>query len=161
MVYILYVIKDNLLLNRKEGNILFNDPLNTFYLRLYGVRHMVNTTQIAREETRSRQMGYSFRLAALGSFICTTQRQDRTYHGVCYTSHGTLTGTRNSSMDPPRRIDPCLVRSLNSVQFQTVMAPSVVSCFHQSSPSKRIPVSRRGSLCNYSCKIDARFHFPR
>ena len=25
----------------KEGNALFNDALNTFYLRLYGVRHMV------------------------------------------------------------------------------------------------------------------------
>ena len=24
-----------------EGNILFNDALNTFYLQLYGVRHMV------------------------------------------------------------------------------------------------------------------------
>ena len=29
---------------QKEGrrNILFNDTLNTFYLQLYGVRHMVN-----------------------------------------------------------------------------------------------------------------------
>ena len=26
---------------RKEGDVLFNDALNTFYLRLYGVRHMV------------------------------------------------------------------------------------------------------------------------
>ena len=26
---------------RKEGNVLFKDTLNTFYLRLYGVRHMV------------------------------------------------------------------------------------------------------------------------
>ena len=26
---------------RKEGNVLFNDTLNTFYLQLYGVRHMV------------------------------------------------------------------------------------------------------------------------
>ena len=26
---------------RKEGNVLYNDALNTFYLRLYGVRHMV------------------------------------------------------------------------------------------------------------------------
>ena len=26
---------------RKEGNVLFNVALNTFYLRLYGVRHMV------------------------------------------------------------------------------------------------------------------------
>ena len=25
-----------------EGNILFNDALNTFYLRLFGVRYMVN-----------------------------------------------------------------------------------------------------------------------
>ena len=26
---------------RKEGNVLFNDALNTFYLRVYGVGHMV------------------------------------------------------------------------------------------------------------------------
>ena len=26
---------------KKEGNVLFNNALNTFYLRLYGVRHMV------------------------------------------------------------------------------------------------------------------------
>ena len=26
---------------RKEGNVLFNDALNTFYLRSYGVGHMV------------------------------------------------------------------------------------------------------------------------
>ena len=27
---------------RKDGNVFFNDALNTFYLRLYGDRHMVN-----------------------------------------------------------------------------------------------------------------------
>ena len=26
---------------RKEGNVLFNDALNTFYLRLYGITHMI------------------------------------------------------------------------------------------------------------------------
>ena len=26
---------------RKEGNVLFNDALNTFYIRLYGVEHIV------------------------------------------------------------------------------------------------------------------------
>ena len=26
---------------KEEGNVLFNDTLNTFYLRLYGVGHMV------------------------------------------------------------------------------------------------------------------------
>ena len=28
-------------LGRKEGNVLFNNALNTFHLRLYSVRHMV------------------------------------------------------------------------------------------------------------------------
>ena len=28
-------------INRDTGNVLFNDALNTFYLRLYGIRHMV------------------------------------------------------------------------------------------------------------------------
>ena len=28
-------------IGRKEGNVLFNNTLNTFYLRLYGVGHMV------------------------------------------------------------------------------------------------------------------------
>ena len=27
---------------RKEGYVLFNDALNTFYLQLYGVEHVVN-----------------------------------------------------------------------------------------------------------------------
>ena len=39
---------------RKEGNVLFNDALNTFYLRLYGVRHMVNDHS-ARERERVRE----------------------------------------------------------------------------------------------------------
>ena len=34
----------------EEGNALFNNALNTFYLWLFGVRHMVKDTQIVREE---------------------------------------------------------------------------------------------------------------
>ena len=30
-------------------------------------------------------------------------RQDNTYHGLCYTSHGALAGMRNSSMGPAIR----------------------------------------------------------
>ena len=32
---------DRLLGTFNEGNVLFNDAFNTFYLRLYGVRYMV------------------------------------------------------------------------------------------------------------------------
>ena len=35
----LYMIKNYSDNERKEGNVLFNDTLNTFYLWLYGIRH--------------------------------------------------------------------------------------------------------------------------
>ena len=44
---------------RKEGNVLFNGALNTFYLQLYGIRHMVKD-----HSDSCRHMGYSFRLTA-------------------------------------------------------------------------------------------------
>ena len=50
---------------KEEGNVLFNDALNKFYLRLYGVRHMVKTIQTAREETCCRHMGIFFSLPFL------------------------------------------------------------------------------------------------
>ena len=49
---------------RKEGNVLFNKALNTFYLRLYVVSHMVKEPLRYGEETCCCHTGYSFRLAA-------------------------------------------------------------------------------------------------
>ena len=56
----------------KEGNVLFNDALNTFYLRSFMVL-----------------------------LYASSHRHNNTYHGLCYTSHGALAGTRNRSMGPP------------------------------------------------------------
>ena len=81
----------------RERNVLFNDALNTFYLRLYGVRHIV----IVRKETRCRHIGYSYRLTARVLLYAPFPRQDNTYDGRCYTSRGALAGTRSSSMGPP------------------------------------------------------------
>ena len=75
--------------------------LNTFYLRLYGVIHMVKDHSDCEWETRCRHMGYSFRLAAMGLLYASSHRQDDTYNGLCYSSRGALAGTRNSSMGPP------------------------------------------------------------
>ena len=36
--------------NERERNVLFNDALNTFYLRLYGVRHMVKDHSESEKE---------------------------------------------------------------------------------------------------------------
>ena len=49
------------ILERKEGNILFNDAFNTFYLRLRGVKHIVKNTEIMEEKTRFCHIDYSFR----------------------------------------------------------------------------------------------------
>ena len=34
----------------KEDNVLFENALNTFYLRLYGIGHMIKSTQTAGEK---------------------------------------------------------------------------------------------------------------
>ena len=79
----------------RERNVLFNKALNTFYLRLYGVR----TILIVRKENCCRHIGYSYRLTARVLLYAPSHRQDNTYHGLCYTSRGA--GKRNSSMGPP------------------------------------------------------------
>ena len=85
----------------KEGNVLFNDTLNTFNLRLYGVRHMVKDHCDSERGNPMPHIGYSFRLTARVLLYVPSHRQDSTYHSLCYTSHGALAGTRNSSMGPP------------------------------------------------------------
>ena len=88
----------------KEGNVLFYDALNTFYLLLYGFTH--RTIQIAREETRCSHMGYSFRLAARVLLHTSSHRQGSTYTSLCYTSRGALAGTKNCSTIKDRSDDP-------------------------------------------------------
>ena len=61
----------------------------------------LRTILIVRKETRCRHIGYSYRLTARVLLYAPSHRQDSTYHGLCYTSRGTLSGTRNSSMGPP------------------------------------------------------------
>ena len=68
----------------KEGNILFNDALDTFLIRLYGVGRMVWDHSDSKEETHC--MGYSFRLAARVLLYASSDRHDSICHGLCYTS---------------------------------------------------------------------------
>ena len=61
----------------------------------------LRTILIVRKETRCRHIGHSLRLTARVLLYALSHRQDRTYHGLCYTSRGALAGTRNSSMGSP------------------------------------------------------------
>ena len=56
---------------RKEGNVLFNDALNTFYLGLYGVGHMVKDHSNSERGNALPPHGLLFPINSKGSFICT------------------------------------------------------------------------------------------
>ena len=84
---------------RKEGNVLFNDALNTFYLRLYGIRHMVKDH--SDSEKGNPLPPHRLLLTAKVLLYAPSHRQDSTYHSLCYTSRGSLAGMRNSSMGSP------------------------------------------------------------
>ena len=56
---------------------------------------------MVKDHSDSDYMDYSFRLAARVLLYASSNIQDDTYHGLCYTSRGALVGTRHSSMGPP------------------------------------------------------------
>ena len=55
---------------RKEGNVLSNDALNTFYLGLYVVRHMVKDHTDSERGNPLPPHGLRFPISSKGSFIC-------------------------------------------------------------------------------------------
>ena len=55
----------------KEGNVLFNDTLNTFYLRLSGIRHMVKDHSDSERGNPLPPHGLLFPISSKGYFICT------------------------------------------------------------------------------------------
>ena len=74
----------------RERNVLFNGYMaSAIWLR---------TILLVRKETRCPHIGYSYRLTARVLLYAPSHIEDNTYHGLCYTSHGALAGTRNSSM---------------------------------------------------------------
>ena len=82
------------LYGRKEGNVSFNDALNTFYLRLYGVGHMV------KDHSDSEIKPASITWVTLSDtakvlLYAPSHRQD----SLCYTSRGALAGTRNRAKE--------------------------------------------------------------
>ena len=100
---------------RKEGNGLFNDALNTFYIRLYGVRHMVKDHSDNERWNPLPPHGLLFSINNKGSFICTIP--DSIYHSLCYTSHGALAIMRNSSLGPRWRINPTTHRTMSERSY--------------------------------------------
>ena len=55
----------------RERNVLFNDARNTFYLRLYGVRHMVKDHSDSEKGNPLPPHRLLLSINSKGSFICT------------------------------------------------------------------------------------------
>ena len=55
----------------KEGKLLFNDALNTFYLRLYGVGQVVKDQIVNARKPTAPPHGLLFPISSQGSFRCT------------------------------------------------------------------------------------------
>ena len=54
---------------RKEGNVLFNDTLSTFYLRVYGIGHMVKNHSDSERKNLLPSHGLLFLISIKGSFM--------------------------------------------------------------------------------------------
>ena len=63
--------KQNKPVRERERNFLFNDTLNTFYLRLYGVRHMVKDHSDSEKGNPLLPHRLLLSINSKGSFICT------------------------------------------------------------------------------------------
>ena len=87
---------------RKEGNVLFNDALNTFYLRLYGVTHMVKDHSDSERGNPLPPHGLLISIISKGSFICTiTQTGSHIPRPLLHQSWSTGCNKKNSSITPP------------------------------------------------------------
>ena len=71
-----------LMVLRKEGNVLFNDALNTFYLRLYGVGHIVKDPSDSERGNALPPHGLLFSINSKGYFICKIP--DRIAHTTAF-----------------------------------------------------------------------------
>ena len=67
-----HIVKDHRYNEReRERNVLFNDALNTFYLRLYGVRHMFKDHSDSEKGNPLPPHRLLLSINSKGSFICT------------------------------------------------------------------------------------------
>ena len=67
---------------RKEGNVLIYDALNTFYLRLYSVRHMVKDQSDSERGKLLSPHRLLFLINSKGSFICIIPQTGLIAHQV-------------------------------------------------------------------------------
>ena len=67
----------------KEGNVFFNDTLNTFYLWLVGVGHIVKNHSDCKRGNLLLPHGLLLPISNNSSLYAPSHRPDSTYHNLC------------------------------------------------------------------------------
>ena len=116
--------------NRKREREMFYLTMHSTHF-IYGYMASdiwLSTILIVRKETHCHHIGYSYRLTTRVLLYAPSHRQDNTYHGLCYTSHGALAGMRNSSMGPPHEgsIRRPIVPWANALPLSYVPLPNTI-----------------------------------
>ena len=111
-------------LHVKEGRVLFNDALNTFYLWLCGIEHKDHSDS-ERRNLLLPLHGLLFLISSKGFLYAPSHRHDSTYHNLYFPA---LAGTRNSSVDPPWEIDPMTHHSTELHLTPSYMLKTYLSC---------------------------------
>ena len=71
IVAVVVVLVVLIVVRERERNVLFNNALNTFYLRLYGVRYMVKDHSDSEKGNLLSPHRLLLSINSKGSFICT------------------------------------------------------------------------------------------
>ena len=91
---------------RDEGNVLFNDTLNTFYSRLYGVRHMVKNHSDSERGNPLSPDWLLFTINSKGSFTDILPLTDRITHTTTFVTpvveHWLESGYKHKILEPNR-----------------------------------------------------------
>ena len=91
---------------------------NPFLLSIFNVQ----LYNIIKGHFDNKSVNVLIPVSSQGYFICTILMTDRIIHTttLCYTSCGALTRTRNSLLDPPRRIELMAYCTKVDAQFRQI-----------------------------------------
>ena len=99
---------------RKEGNVLFNDALNTFYLQLYGFRHMVKDYSDSERGNLFQPHGQLFLISSKNYFKCiiTQTGEQPLLHQSWSTGWNENKAVRNTVIDHVTKAMVCAIMSV-------------------------------------------------
>ena len=89
---------NELMVGRKEGNVLFNDVLNTFYLRLYGVGHLVKDHSDSESGNPLPPHGLLFPMSSKVFLYASSHRNSSMGRKIDPTTHLTMSGRSTTEL---------------------------------------------------------------